>query len=249
MPATLSSTDWIARADRILDAAKDLLLRWGYRRVTIDEVARRAGVGKGTVYLHWRSREQMFLAVGAREATAMLATVTDAMRDDPLEIQLHRYMRRFFVEAMRRPVLRAIFTRDAETLGDFLTRPARQSLDGAKLVASREYLGVLKNHGLLRDDLRPEDCDYWLPTIAFGFFAIEPLLPPQIELELPEKADRLAETLRRTFEPTAEPASAQCAAAAPQVIASFERLTHAFRDSAYPGATNTSTKEDADREP
>ena len=76
-PERASTTE---RADRILDAARALLLRWGYRRVTIDEISRHAGVGKGTVYLHWRSREQLFFAVGAREAVAMLAAVVTAMR-------------------------------------------------------------------------------------------------------------------------------------------------------------------------
>jgi len=41
---------------RILDATADLVLRWGTKRVTIEEVAKRAGVGKGTVYLHFESR-------------------------------------------------------------------------------------------------------------------------------------------------------------------------------------------------
>ncbi|MEU2613175.1 helix-turn-helix domain-containing protein [Micromonospora sp. NPDC007271] len=60
---------------------------------------RDAGVGKGSIYLHWRSREQLFFAVGTREAVAMLAAVVAAMREDPQEIALHRYMRRFFLEA------------------------------------------------------------------------------------------------------------------------------------------------------
>ena len=34
-----------ARAERILDAATALLLRLGYKRVTIDDVAEKAGVG------------------------------------------------------------------------------------------------------------------------------------------------------------------------------------------------------------
>ena len=53
---------------------------WGYRRVTIDELARRAGVGKGTIYLHWRSREEVFHAVSAREAAAMADAIVDAVR-------------------------------------------------------------------------------------------------------------------------------------------------------------------------
>lgn len=48
------------RAERILDTTAELLCQHGYKRVTIDDVARRAGVGKGTVYLHWKTREALF---------------------------------------------------------------------------------------------------------------------------------------------------------------------------------------------
>ncbi|MFC4009266.1 TetR/AcrR family transcriptional regulator [Nonomuraea purpurea] len=220
------------RADRILDAAKELLLRWGYRRVTIDEIAKRAEVGKGTIYLHWRTREQLFFAVAAREAVAMFDAVVTAMRDDPGEIALHRYMRRFFMEAMGRPVLRAVFTRDVETLDKFLSSPARKPLEGAKLLASREYLGVLAEHGLLRPGLRPEDLDYSLPAIVFGFFGIEPLLPAEVTLDLAEKAEHLADTLRRTFEPAGPPS---CEPATGRVIEIFEGLSRDFRNAAYGG--------------
>ncbi len=33
------------REERLLDAAATLLVRWGYRRTSIDDVAREAGVG------------------------------------------------------------------------------------------------------------------------------------------------------------------------------------------------------------
>ena len=51
-----SRVDRRQRADRILDTARELLLLWGYRRVTIDELARRAGVGKGTLFRHFGDR-------------------------------------------------------------------------------------------------------------------------------------------------------------------------------------------------
>jgi AcrR family transcriptional regulator len=223
----------IDRADRILDAAKELLLRWGYRRVTIDEIARHAGVGKGTVYLHWRSREQLFFAVGAREAVAMLDAVATTMRDDPQQIALHQYMRHFFLEAMTRPVLRAIFTRDAEVMDRFLVSPARRPLQSGKLLASREYLGVLADNGLLRAGLRPEDLDYTLPAIMFGFFGIDPFLPSEVELTPQAKADRLADTLHHAFEPAKPPPATRFTAAAPQIIAIFDRHADDYRRAAY----------------
>ena len=52
-----------ARLERVLDAAAELLLRWGYQKVTIDEIARHARIGKGTVYLHFPTKDALFLAV------------------------------------------------------------------------------------------------------------------------------------------------------------------------------------------
>lgn len=47
---------------RILDAADRLLARVGYARMTVAALAREAGIGKGTVYLSFRSKEDVALA-------------------------------------------------------------------------------------------------------------------------------------------------------------------------------------------
>ncbi|OBK52386.1 TetR/AcrR family transcriptional regulator [Mycobacterium sp. 1081908.1] len=223
------------RADRILDVARDLLLSWGYRRVTVDELARRAGVGKGTIYLHWRSREEVFHAVSAREAATMADAIVQAIASDPAEVALHRYVRRLFVEAMNRPVLRALYTRDADTLDTFLAAANHQRLEEGKLGVHRDYLGVLAAGGLLRPDLRPEDLGYTLPTIVFGFFAAEPFLSPAIGLTLEQKADQLAETVRRAFGPSKVPGLGAVKRAAVQAIPIFERLARDYRAAAYGG--------------
>lgn len=221
------------RADRILDAARDLLLRWGYRRVTIDELARRAGVGKGTIYLHWPSREDVFHAVSARETAAMTDAIVGAIRDDPAEVALHRYVRRLFLGAMNRPVLRALYTRDADTLDTFLAAGNHQRLEETKLGVNRDCLGVLAAEKMLRPGLRLKDLDYSLPTIVFGFFAAEPFLSPAIRLTLGQKADQLAETVRRAFEPTDAPSIERVERAAAKAIPIFERLARHYRTATY----------------
>jgi AcrR family transcriptional regulator len=229
------SVDRQQRADRILDSARDLLLRWGYRRVTIDELAGHAGVGKGTIYLHWRSREDVFHAVSAREAAAAINAIVGALRDDPAEVALHRYLRRLFVEAMNRPVLRALYTRDGDTLDKFLAAANHQRLEQTKLGVNRDYLGVLAAEGMLRSDLRPNDLDYTLPTIVFGFFAVEPFLPSAIQLSLEQKADQLADTVRRAFEPANTPDSDTVKRAAGKAIPIFERLARDYQTATYGG--------------
>jgi AcrR family transcriptional regulator len=45
---------------RILHAARDLFLRYGVKRTSIDDVARAAGIAKGTVYLSFASKDALF---------------------------------------------------------------------------------------------------------------------------------------------------------------------------------------------
>jgi len=48
--------------DAILDATDELLTRFGYRKMTIDDLAREVGIGKGTVYLYFPSKEEIALS-------------------------------------------------------------------------------------------------------------------------------------------------------------------------------------------
>lgn len=48
--------------DAILDATDDLLRRFGYKKMTIDDLAREVGIGKGTVYLYFPSKEEIALS-------------------------------------------------------------------------------------------------------------------------------------------------------------------------------------------
>lgn len=48
--------------EMILDAADRLLARYGYRKMTIDDIAQEVGIGKGTIYLHFSSKEEVALS-------------------------------------------------------------------------------------------------------------------------------------------------------------------------------------------
>jgi len=71
-----------ARAQRILDAASGLILRQGYYRTTVEEIAQEAEVGKGTLYLHWESREALFVALVLREKIAMAVDIQERIGRD-----------------------------------------------------------------------------------------------------------------------------------------------------------------------
>lgn len=51
------------KRDGILQAAWGLIRHYGYNKTTIDDIAKKAGVGKGTVYLYFRSKGEIMLAL------------------------------------------------------------------------------------------------------------------------------------------------------------------------------------------
>ncbi len=52
-----------ARPQELLDAAIDLFVERGYAATRLEDVARRAGVSKGTLYLYYENKEELFKAV------------------------------------------------------------------------------------------------------------------------------------------------------------------------------------------
>jgi AcrR family transcriptional regulator len=176
--------------------AADLLQRHGYRRVTIDDVAAGAGIGKGTVYLHWKTREQLFSAVFAREVHHAMDDLRQALRKDSRMCLLHGFARVYFLAITSRPLLRGFLLEDPDLLGKLTSSPdtARDDRHG---VMVRAYLTLLAEQGLLRDDLNVDEIGYAYQATFEGFLRAESAAPSGGE-DL--RADLLARTVRRAFE-------------------------------------------------
>ena len=70
--------------EAILDATDRRLARFGYKKMTIDELAADAGIGKGTVYLHFSSKEEIVLSHVDRIVERLCARLEQlAARDQP----------------------------------------------------------------------------------------------------------------------------------------------------------------------
>jgi AcrR family transcriptional regulator len=67
--------------DAVLDAATDLLARYGVRRWSMDDVADVAGVGRATVYRRFQSRDELVHATIGREINRFFGAVAQAVAD------------------------------------------------------------------------------------------------------------------------------------------------------------------------
>jgi AcrR family transcriptional regulator len=63
----------------ILDAARSLFLRYGVKRTALDDVARDAGVAKGTLYLYFDSKDTLFAAIAEQLCADVLRNAEAAI--------------------------------------------------------------------------------------------------------------------------------------------------------------------------
>ncbi|HLI84363.1 MAG TPA: TetR/AcrR family transcriptional regulator [Bryobacteraceae bacterium] len=78
----------------ILDAARTIFSRKGYAETAVDDVAEEAGVAKGTLYLYFKSKEELYLAALVSDVRAMTAEARKEMeRASGLREKLRAFLR------------------------------------------------------------------------------------------------------------------------------------------------------------
>jgi AcrR family transcriptional regulator len=195
-----------ARAARILDAAATLILRYGAHKITIEEIASEAEVGKGTIYLHWKTRDALFAALILREKLAMAEDIQHRIAHDPADATLRGLLKHAALALMHRPVLKAVLLRDTEAFGRVAEREQGSATSAEVLAGFTTYLQSLREQGLVRTDLSLRTLAALFGSIFLGFFLAAPLLPDAFRLADEELAELMAEAGHRALEPR-DPAS------------------------------------------
>ncbi|WP_369274998.1 TetR/AcrR family transcriptional regulator [Streptomyces sp. R11] len=133
---------------RILAAAREALTADG--STSMNQIAQRAGVGAGTLYRNFPTRESLVLAVYQDEVARIIGTVPDLLAQMP-PLEALRHWTTDLVEAMRRK----------HGLGDALSPGAHQAISeqsyGPVIAAITELLDAGKKDGSIRPDADPGD--------------------------------------------------------------------------------------------
>ena len=88
-----------AATNAILDAAVVEFQQHGFRRVALDDVARRAGVSRTTIYRRFANRDELVSAVIDRENAILFADIADELKDR--RPQSNYYVEAFTLSMMR----------------------------------------------------------------------------------------------------------------------------------------------------
>jgi AcrR family transcriptional regulator len=191
-----------ARAERILNAAVKLIERWGYDKTTIDDIAHEAGVAKGTIYLHWKTREDLFMSVIMREALAVIESLQQYIVENADSFAFHTLFPYAFLRYQERPLVKALLTNDVSLLGSMAQHDYLQgnSIARRKVLFAHAILAQMQEEGLLRSDLSLKRLEYMLTALFMGYMTLDPLWPEEERLPLEQQAQDLGEAIRRALE-------------------------------------------------
>jgi TetR/AcrR family fatty acid metabolism transcriptional regulator len=151
----VSETHRIEKRDRITEAAISVFAQKGYRASRVADVAREAGVADGTIYLYFRSKEELLLTIFEEKMEDLLSELSEALSGiaSPLE-QVRVFAEQHFRQLQNNPDLAQVFQIELRQSHRFIReyRPEKlwQYLDVFAEVIERG-----KRAGVVRQDVDP----------------------------------------------------------------------------------------------
>lgn len=157
---TAAGGRWAAGEDpvkrqQILDGAKRVFMKMGFDAASMNDVTREAGVSKGTLYVYFANKEELFSAMIESERAAFLASIRTAL-NEPADMEAGLY--------------------------DFAVSFITHVTDEKIIDAMRTVLGVRDRmpqlcQGFLKgpENLRTVLCDFLTRQVAAGTLVIDDL--------------------------------------------------------------------------
>jgi AcrR family transcriptional regulator len=81
-PAQTATEDDSAKRRQIIDGARNVFLAQGFDAASMNDIARAAGVSKGTLYVYFNNKEELFEAIVEEECDAQAEGIFDLNPND-----------------------------------------------------------------------------------------------------------------------------------------------------------------------
>jgi AcrR family transcriptional regulator len=180
---------WVRRKEsrpaELTAAALDVFVERGYAATRLEDVASRAGVSKGTLYLYFANKEELFKAVVRENIVPQIETFRDTVETSPAPPA--ELLERFFTgwwQGFGSTRLSGIAKLIVSEAGNF-PEVARFFYEEV-IRPNSELLALLVRRGVERGEFRPVDIDaavhVWMaPLVMKAIFShsIDPCCPPE----------------------------------------------------------------------
>src|SRR5882724_1444309 len=165
------SIDEKEREQAILDAAAKILLRHGYNKTTMSDVADAVDLNRALLYLHFKSKDELVEALIVRELNNYGEEWINSLEADPLGGTVTSLYRITLHIINGNSLRAAIHTQDEQTFGKYLRKPDNLFARLPTTYLTRDFLQIMQDAGAVRQDV----------NIAAMAFILDTLTPALLE--------------------------------------------------------------------
>jgi AcrR family transcriptional regulator len=155
-----------ARPQELLDAALELFAEKGFAATRSEEVAARAGVSKGTLYLYYPSKEELLKAVIEQRLSSQIAAVAEQVANYPgsAEALMNEVLADWWIKVFDSPtsaVFKLIITevRNFPEIAEFYVREVVEP--------GKQLVGRIVQRGIERGEFRQVDVPAVVLSLIF----------------------------------------------------------------------------------
>ena len=167
------------REQRILGAAAELFVHYGYDKTTVDDIARKAGVSKGAIYLHFKSKDNLLEGLIIREMQAYAEKWLELLEADPNGGTIAAMYKTSLYALSDSAFMAAMLKQDGRVLGNYLRKQDNffRTLRDKQAQSDRYvFVKMMQDAGAVRGDIDPKVIAHIMDILAYGIIGMDGLL-------------------------------------------------------------------------
>lgn len=185
----------------ILDAAVELVIKQGYDKTSIAEIAKEAGVGKGTIYLYFSSKDKLMEDMFMRELYKHNLKWYDLVMKDPNGGLLHRMYVNQLIAIVTSKLMEAIFKKDGNIFGSYLKKKNNFFSQNSGSTMGKEFIKMMQDVNCIRQDVDPVITAHIIDIIGYGLTSISEIKNKEDIPEVERVINSIAMMMERAFMP------------------------------------------------
>jgi AcrR family transcriptional regulator len=189
------------RQEQILDAAANVIIRLGYDKTTMQDIAGEVGVSRRTVYLYFKGKEELFEALLFREWLRYAQTWLNLIEADPRGGTLGGFVRASLSAVNSCPLIASVMRRDRRVLGNYLRKPNNLFAWLQSGSVSGDFIQALQGAGAVRPELDPQVAAYIIELLGYGQLTIGDFKPPAETPPFDAVMEMMADMIDRLLTP------------------------------------------------
>ena len=203
----MARSDNIEREQRILDIAAELFAHYGYDKTPVSDIARQAGVSQGTIYLHFRSKDELFEELLVREMMNFADAWLGHLEADPRGGTIGGMYKNMLYALNDNPFMAAMLKQDRRVFGSYLRKPDNffRNLEAQQSESPRfAFVKQMQEAGAMRADIDPRVTAHIMNMLAYGLVGLDDVLPPAAIPPIEEVIEGIATIMDRALTPEGE---------------------------------------------